>query len=197
MLINELSRNAPFGLSSTDSSLMGERTRFQSILARHLGACGDERKKFRAVLVEYLQYSPQSRTLINDLIMDCVSLKKPDRSDVAIDVLSQLDRAIYDYAYDFFVQDVSNWSHMSMGRAYEPNDDYWYILLRSVAQSGVPDEIKLELVRGCRTAASRGVLEGVVEALGDIDSHASRACLLEFTTYSDPFIADLAKDILE
>ena len=44
-----------------------EAFRFRSILARLLNANGDDRRKLRNSLVEYLRFSPRSDDLINAL----------------------------------------------------------------------------------------------------------------------------------
>ncbi|REK43359.1 MAG: hypothetical protein DWQ46_11540 [Planctomycetota bacterium] len=185
------------GIEKAYSPIVGERTRFRSILERHASSHASARKQLREVLLDYLRFSPESHDLINELITFCVDLRTPDRLDLAIDLLSSLDQAIYHYAFGFLVRDLSRWSHLYVsGRAYEPNDDYWHILLRSVAQSEIRDELKLKFVTMCQGAASPGVMEGVVEALADIDTEASRDALRRLAEHSDPFIADLAKENL-
>ena len=196
MLAQEEYSTSTIGVDALDSASDGESTRFRSILQRHIAATGLLRNQLREVLVEYLRFSQKSHLLINELITCSVDTKSPDRLDVAIDVLSQLRLAIYDYAYRFLVEDIRRWSSLYPGQAYEPNDDYWYVLLRSVSQSDISEELKLQFVSMCCEAVSRGVLEGVVEALGDIDTDKSRDRLRRFSSHRDPFIAELANEII-
>lgn len=172
-----------------------ENARFRTIIRQHAEGHGSVRKELRLQLVEYLRYSPNSDSLIDELIRFCVSLPSPDRLDIAIDVLSQIGRTIYDYAYRFLVDDIKKWSNLYPGRAYKPNDDYWYILLRSVAQSETNDDLKLSLVSMCCEATSRGVLEAVVEALGDIGDIANPQ-LTKLSRHDDKSIAELATEVL-
>lgn len=187
--------NSNFG--SDSSGTTGETARFIGIARRHVRASGEERSKLRGVLVEYLRYSTTSNDLINELICFCVELRDPRRLDIGVDILSQLDKQIYSYAYNFLVDDIKNWSHLYPGRSYEPNDDSWYILLKSVARSSVADEQKLSFVSMCKDAESRGMKEAVVEALSDLDTDEARKLLARFTEDGDPFIAKLALQELD
>jgi len=184
------------GLESADLRASGENVRLQSILMKHVEAKGRERTALRDVLVEYLQFSLQATDLTHELIERCIEIPLPSRLDIAIDVLSQLERSIYDYARQFLINDIKNWSHLYSSRAYEPNDDYWYILLRSVAQADIDGKLKLQFISMCSGATSRGVLEGVVEALTDVDTPEAKRRLEVFCDHADPFVSDLATNAL-
>ncbi len=183
---NSLSRNA------------NEKARFQSILERLFNAAGKQRSDYRKVIVEYLKFSTISDELISTLINSSIRRTRPDRLDVPIDILQQLGNRVYDYAYQFLIDDIKSWSHLNNGRAYEPNDDYWFILLRSVARSDADVHKRFRYANMCAGATSRGVLEGVVEALGDIGSaDAYRLLEVQFINHDDPFIAELAREVCQ
>jgi len=175
----------------------GELVRFRMIIHMHEKARGASRRSLREVCVSYLKFSPQADRLINELILECTKLKSPDRLDLAIDILQELGDALYDYAFKFFQCDVTQWNYLLPGRTYEPDDDYWYILLRSVARSSIDDSKKLSFVWSCRETSHRGVLEGLVEALGDIGSAAAMEKLGILSRHEDNFIAQLAHEVLK
>jgi hypothetical protein len=126
-----------------------------------------------------------------------VDLSIPSKLDIAIDLLSELGSELVDYAMRFLTKDIHRWNQLYSDRAYEPNDDYWYILIRSVARTSVDESKQLNFLSLCENNATRGVLEGIVEALGDMETANSRTMLQGYCTNSDPFIAELAADILE
>ena len=174
-----------------------EAFRFRSILARLLNANGDDRRKLRNSLVEYLRFSPRSDDLINALITDCVESNAEGRLDTAIDVLNQLGGRILRYAQEFLFTDIKCWDTRYPNRAYEPNDEYWYILLRSVGQSHAVPYDKVQFVRMCRTANSRHIVEAVLESLGDIGTTDAIIEIKKLINHEDPFISSLAIEILE
>lgn len=185
------------GLESADLRASGENARLKTILMKHVYAEGQERASLRDVLVEYLQFSLQNADLTHELIGRCIEIPLPSRLDIAIDILSQLQRSIYVYAHQFLINDISNWSQLYPRRAYEPNDDYWYILLRSVAQADIEDKFKLQFILMCSKATSRGVLEGVVEALSDVGTPEAKRQLESFRNNEDPFLSELAAEVLD
>jgi hypothetical protein len=194
--INDISWSSCGSDDVFSDDLMIERSRFLSILRRHLDAKGLERTKLRDVLKAYLRFSPKADQLINDLISACVEMKVPGRLDAAIDILSLLGGQILRYAREFLVNNIRNWNHLYPSRAYEPNDDYWYILLRAVAQSKTPTSDRIKFVWMCRTAANRHILEAVLEALNDIGSDEAYAEIETFMGHPEPFIAELASELV-
>jgi hypothetical protein len=182
---------------STSAVIPGETSRFLSILHRHTTEKGSERHRLRDVLVEYLCFSPESNALINSLIGECIEMPSPDRLEIAIDVLAKMNEVIYEYAKEFRLNDIRKWKHLYPGKEYRPNADYWFILLRAVAQSEIDESKKLYFIGMCLDAPHRGVLEGVAEALGDIDSDQSRTRLSLLIDNDDPFIAELANELLD
>jgi len=196
MLTLDAANQTTSELEPADLRASGENVRLKSILTRHVDAKGQERSELRNVLVEYLQYSPQSTALTHELIEHCIEIPLPSRLDVAIDILSQLQRSIYGYARQFLINDIKNWTHLYPDRAHKPNDDYWYILLRSVAQADIDDKLKLQFISMCSGATSRGVLEGVIEALADVGTPEAKRRLEVLCDHTDPFLSDLAADAL-
>lgn len=180
-----------------EDDIEGELARFRMIIRMHEKARGESRRSLREVCVSYLKFSPNADRLIDELILECTQLRSPDRLDIAIDILQELGDALYDYAFKFFRCDIMQWNHLLPGRTYEPNDDYWYILLRSVARSSIDDSKKLSFVWSCRETSHRGVLEGLVDALGDIGNAAALEKLGILSRHGDSFIAQLAQEVLE
>lgn len=164
------------------------------IFRHYAAASGDRRRELRSELLEYLKLSPQSESRITELIVLAVDHYSPDRLDLAIDILSQLGDRLFEYAHTFLIRDVDRWNHVYASRAYEPDDDYWYVLLRSVGQADIAEETKLMFITSCLIESNRGIAEAVVEALGDIDSVAARDALHRLTNEQDRFIAELAQD---
>jgi len=194
--LNDISWSACGSDDAFADDLMIERSRFLSILRRHISAKGIERSKLRDVLKSYLCFSPKADQLINDLISACVEMKVPGRLDAAIDILSLLGTQILRYARNFLINDIRNWNHLYPSRAYEPNDDYWYILLRAVARSKTPAGERVKFVCMCKTAQNRHILEAVLEALSDIDTEVAYAEIKTFLGHPEPFIADLASKLV-
>lgn len=170
---------------------------FRSMLARHANSSGQLRRRLRNELVEYLRFSLDATKLTNELISWCVSHASPDRSDIAIDILSQLGESFFHFAYQYLINDICSWNYMYSQRAYEPNDDYWYILLRSVARLEIDENKRLRLITMCSGASSRGVLEGVLEALSDLGTESAMDHIRPFVNHEDRFVAELADELLD
>lgn len=182
---------------AVEDDFEGELARFRMIVHMHEKARGANRRSLRDVCVSYLKFSPQADRLIHELVLECTKRKSPDRLDIAIDILQELGDNLYDYAFKFFQCDITQWNHLLPGRTYKPDDDYWYILLRSVARSSIDDSKKLSFVWSCRETSHRGVLEGLVDALGDIGNAAAMEKLGILSRHGDSFIAQLAREVLE
>lgn len=174
-----------------------ETERFRSITNRYLSSSGQENERLRTAILKYLKFSPESDLLINDFISLAVDSKSEGRLDAAIDVLNQLGRTILRYANEYLINDIKMWDLRFPGRAYEPNDEYWYVLLRSVGQCGAVPQDRLSFVKMCQTAADRGIVEAVVESLGDIGTTEAFREIEKFLSHDDQFIVGLAREILE
>lgn len=175
-----------------------EVARFKSILNRHAEAKNEERSILRQVLVQYIRFSPNARELINVLIISCVSMRCTERLDIGIDILSQTGSVIANYAYAFLQQDIKQWNKLYPERKYQPNDDFWYVLLRSVGRAKGDPKLALCVISACHDEPSRGIAEAVVEALGDLGTpNAIRLLELIHTTHGDNFIKEFASELLE
>ncbi len=175
-----------------------EKCRFISILERQIASSGIERHRLSGILIEdYLKRSPNSDELINALIEFSARCPDPDSFNNAIDILSQLGSEIVAYGNRFLTNDVMNSSSTTRSEPYRPSDEYWYILLRSVARSEASDEERFSLVCFCDTdTKSRLMLEAVVESLGEIGTDRALQELTNYSRHDDPFIASLAAEIL-
>ena len=172
--------------------------RFRSILKRHATCSGVERARSRKVLVEYITFSPNSRLLINELILHCISMKSPDRLDVAIDVLSEVGDAIVNYAYDYLQRDIQQWVKLYPRAKFRPNDDYWYVLLRAVGRCDGNEDKRFQILSACQDEPTRGVAESVVEGLADLGTPKALALLRNYAdTNRDAFIRRLASESLD
>ncbi len=167
-------------------------------LVRSLLSCpGSERATVRGLVTRALLSSREPFSLVDELLATCTSATVTDRLDVAVDVLAKTGAVVYRYAQDYLIRDVQQWNPHS-SRAYEPNDDYWYILLRAVARCQGPEDVRLRFIVACSGASRRGICEGVVEALADLGSDEAQVKLREMAdTADDPFIQKLAHDVLE
>jgi len=175
-----------------------EVARFKSILKRHVEARNEERSDLRNVLVEYIRFSPNASELINVLILSCVSMRCAERLDIGIDVLSQAGQVIANYAYSYLHQDIKQWNKLYPESKYRPDDDFWYILLRSVGRAKCDPNVAICVISACHDEPSRGIAEGVVEALGDLGTIDAKNLLqLIQSTHPDNFIKELATDVLE
>jgi hypothetical protein len=181
----------------TPQQSSGEISRFASILKRHLKSNGPIRNEQREVLVSYIKFSPNWYLLINELILNCVASDTADRLDTAIDILFQLDGQVQVYTRDYLEKDINQWNKLYPSRKFMPNDDYWYVLLRSLGRCVNKNE-SLQILSVCQDENSRGVAEGLVEALGDLGTEEAANLLRNISqTSEDSFIKELAAEILE
>jgi hypothetical protein len=177
------------------------RTSAGAALFRHmvrslLSAPALKRASLRQSVIRRLLGAREPYSCIDELLDTCSSPPTVDRLDIAIDVLSGTGDLAIRYAWDYLIRDVQQWNPYS-SRAYEPNDDHWYILLRAVSRCAVPEDARLRMICACKNAARRGIVEAVVEALGDLASEGSREILRTFVnSHTDPFIRNLAAEVL-
>lgn len=139
----------------------------------------------------------RSDRLIDELINSCADSAHEGRLDTAIDVLSQLGEELLRYATEYLINDSKSWNLLYPTRAYKPNDDYWHILLRAIGQLQVVSHERVRFVRMCMNASSRYISESVLLALGDIGTTDAKIEIRKFLSNDDPFIAELAEEILE
>lgn len=182
-------------LFSSESPKTSALATLTGLYARRLFTVGLlERSGLRQKIVSLIERARSRERCIDELLQVCTSEGGPDGLGVAIDVLAETGGIVLNYARDYLFRDIKEW-HPVAERAYEPNDDYWYILLRAVARTNAPEDEKLRFISLCEGAATVGILEGVVEALGDLGSAAALEGLRNFTESKyDPFIQQLAKE---
>lgn len=169
-----------------------------SYFARKLVSCPTtERARYRNQLVGLLKRAQQPWICIDQLLHICTREGGPDGLDAAIDVLARMGTLIVEYAWLFLGTDVRDWTPDSE-RAYQPNDDYWYVLLRAVGRADVAREERFRFIACCASAESRGIREGVVEGLRDLGGPVARERLVRMAREdTDTFIRSLAREALE
>lgn len=156
-----------------------------------------QRAQLRQRIVTILRRARDADRCIDELLRVCASEGGPDGLDAAIDVLAKVGPLVFDYAWAYLKQDVRNWEPSS-DRAYQPNDDYWYILLRAVGRANVPEKERYRFIASCANAASRGIREGVVEGLRDLGTNAAKERIRRFAREDeDAFIRKLANEALD
>lgn len=148
-------------------------------------------------MLERLRAAREIGTSIELVLNVCLKSGLPGRLETAIDVLSQLNQALFRFVQERLYRDITEWD-LSSERAYRPSDDYWYVLLRSVAQTNVDYDKRYRLIASMRDATTRGMREALVEALGDLGGSRAERLLCEIAkTDSDPFIQRLVTEALE
>jgi hypothetical protein len=166
-------------------------------MVRLLLSCSPSKKAaLRQAVIEHLLRAREPFDYFDELLDACTTSAATDRLDAAIDVLSATGEHLLRFAWSYLIRDVQEWNPYST-RAYRPNDDHWYIILRAVARCRSSEEARFRFISACRSAAQRGITEGVVEALGDLASPDAKEFLgLIAGSHEDPFIRDLASDAL-
>jgi hypothetical protein len=188
---------APPGSSSSQIARTPGLAMFRRHLRKLLESAGESHAQRRDLLIRQLKASPDPELYISEVLAICTSVGSSHRIDTAIDILAQTDDLILRYAQDFLLRDIDRWHCLYSDRAYEPNDDYWFILLRSVALSNTDEGDRLRFILMCSNAASRGVVEGVVESLGEMNPDQAMPLLRDFASdHNDPFIRELAAEVL-
>ena len=191
--------NTQFATSNNlnSTAFSGETARFREVVKRYLHAGFRDRDQLFAEVSKYIKFSPNWSELVNDLILSSTASEDvEDRLDAAVDVLHQFPK-ICDYAWGFLIQDIRNYNAAYSGRAYKPNDDYWHILLKSVAGSNASVGVKLNIIGKCKGATSRAIKEIVLESLDEIDHPDAIELIRSFVVDSDPMISELAIEILD
>jgi len=155
-----------------------------------------KRSSLRGLIRDRLLAARDPNRGIDALIEICTTEGGADGLDVAIDILSRTDSLLSVYAWDYLQRDLLEWNRFS-DRAYQPNDDHWYILLRSVARARLPERERFRFISCCADATSRGIREGVVEGLRDLATPSAILRLGRFATEdADPFIQQIAREAL-
>lgn len=155
------------------------------------------RSRARAVIINILSGTSDPEPCIDELLQVCTAEGGSDGLDVAIDILSKLGSQTLEYARNYLIRDLRNWGPSS-DRAYEPNDDYWYILLCAVGRSQVSEADRFRFITCCSNATSRGIREGVVVGLRELGTEAAKKRLRHYASDDrDGFIRKIASEALE
>jgi hypothetical protein len=155
------------------------------------------RSFFRDQIIGLLKKARDPERCIDGLLHICTTEGGPHGLDAAIDVLAKTGTLILQYAWDYLQRDIRNWSPNS-DRAYQPNDDYWYVLLRAVGRVNVSETERFRFITCCAYADSRGIREGVVEALRDLGTKAAKGRIRRFGQEDqDEFIRKIAHEALD
>lgn len=184
--------------SSAESQRSSADVTMTAYLASRLVSGGiQQRRELREAVVSILKKTRNAESCIDVFLDICTTTGGPDGLDIAIDVLSDAGDLVLIYAWDFLQRDLLNWSPAS-DRAYEPNDGYWYVLLRAVARAAISEEDRLGFIACCCGAESRGIREGVVEGLRDLGTPAANYRLRQIAEGdSDAFIRHLAREAMD
>jgi hypothetical protein len=151
----------------------------------------------RTQIIGLLGKARDPERCIDELLHICTAEGGPHGLDAAIDVLAKVGTMILEYAWDYLRRDIRNWTPNSE-RAYQPNDDYWYVLLRAVGRADVSEKERFRFIACCTHAESRGIREGVVEGLRDLGTTAAKERILRFAKGDqDDFIRKIAREALE
>jgi hypothetical protein len=152
---------------------------------------------FRGRLIGLLGKARDPERCIDELLQVCTTEGGSDGLDAAVDVLAKVGPLILDYAWEYLQRDIRNWTPSSE-RAYQPNDDYWYVLLRAVGRATVSEKERFRLISCCVHADSRGIREGVVEGLRDLGTRAAKERIRRFAEEDkDDFIRKIAREALD
>lgn len=155
-----------------------------------------QKASWRHRIADYLAKAGTPNLCIDELLLVSTTEGGPDGLDSAIDILAKTGDLVLDYAWVYLQQDVSNWSP-DAERAYNPNDDYWYILLRAVGRTDADPNDRFRFINSCTKAEGRGIREGAVEALRDLGTPAAKKSLREMATHdSDQYIRQTADEAL-
>lgn len=168
--------------------------------ARAMLSCpATSRAFFRNRIIDLLKKAQDSERLercLDELLHICTTEGGPHGLDAAIDVLARLGPLVLDYAWNYLERDIRNWTPNSE-RAYQPNDDCWYVLLRAVGRASVSDKERFRFITCCIHAQSRGMREAVVEGLRDLGTPAAKVRISRLATEDqDEFIRKIAREAL-
>jgi hypothetical protein len=167
-------------------------------LMRMLFSCpGSHKATLRSLIVQYLAKVRDSEDCIDEILHLCTTEGGPDGLDNAIDILAKTRGLILAYAWEYLQRDVRAWRPDSE-RAYNPSDDYWYVILRAVARTQADPKERFRFVTCCADAESRGMREGVVEALRDLGTPAAKERIRKFAAEdADAYIRQVSQEALK
>jgi hypothetical protein len=155
-----------------------------------------DRAALRARLTERIRTSRDPQAFLRVLLAVCVEQGGPDGLDLAIDLLIPLPEQVLDYARAWWKADHARWSQASAKP--HTNDDVWYVLLRSLGHSRLPEFDKLAVIFYCAIEGTPSIREAAMHALGDTNTDASyRRIERLLAGESHPAVRDTALALLE
>lgn len=188
---------------STARVFMGsQRASVAVTLIRHLARTMfsqklNQRVATRQQIIRLITKARDPGRCIDKFLQLCSTEGGPDGLDAAIDVLSKTGPLIMAHAWDYLQRDLKSWGPTSE-RPYQPNDDYWYALLRSVGRTDVSEKERFRFISCCSLANARGIREGVVEALRDLGTPGAKERLRRYASEDgDLFIRQIAQEALD
>ena len=119
--------------------------------------------------------------LTTELLRTATAASREDRLQIAIDILSELGEFTLQYAKDYTTNDICNRGFNS-AKPWQPNTDFWYILLRAAARCSADINAREEFILRFAEPANRlrfDMLEGIIEALGDLGTPRAFRALKE------------------
>jgi len=131
--------------------------RFEHQVARFQRATGRERDAARAAIINKLLATDDPDAFLNTVIQTLTLSKRPGRLDDAVDILSKCGHLLPQFICEM----------LSQNQILPVDEDYWYVLIRSVGKSNLP---AARMFVDLLWTKSR---EAAVEALGDIGDDES------------------------
>lgn len=156
--------------------------RFEHEVGRFHRALGKERDAARSAIIKKLLAADEPDEYIQTALRAFVSSARPGRLDDAIDVLSQCGQLLPQ-----FVSEV-----LTRSQPPSVDEDYWYVLIRSIGKSSLPSAKLLVELLWSRSP------EAAVEALGDIGDAESLDKLRGIAAkHPSEFVRTLASEVIE
>ncbi len=175
-----------------------EHVAFRAKLRGMLNGNAATKNVMRDEIVKRIQSSPTPSLYITLTLSLCSQSSGRGGLYDGIDILSQLGDLMIDYSTTYSISDVMQQGKLFAGTTYRPNDDYWYIIFRSVARCSAKEDSRYQFISACKCATSIGIREGVVEALGDLASKDAQRLLQDIASEdNNAFIRNLATETLK
>jgi hypothetical protein len=146
--------------------------RYKVVLTRLLSSPSRDRDGLFAEAADFLKPgSPNFDDLATITARMCSQHWADDRHAVGIDLLSQCGQRLLRFVEHSIHEDVKRWRPTTESFAYGPDSDYWSILMRSLGRSEVPADERLSVIALVKNAADHAMVEGMIDALRDVDTH--------------------------
>jgi hypothetical protein len=151
----------------------------------------------RAELAQRIRSAPVTAHYIHEVLRQCTARRGGFGLDNGIDLLTELGTQVLPFARDFLRRDGMRWAQKQT-IVHHDHDDFWHILLGSLARSGLPENDFIGLIEACGQAGHRGLRDAAVLALYELASPQAQIRLAQFVELDpDPFIRNSARELLE